>query len=201
MTGCAHSFLCEISLAGEQLGLLGGEVNFETDTRRARLRSDLEGVRGEFHAVVASITEREWTEPSQNPGWTNGQVVFHILLGFILVVPLARLLVFFGRLPAPCSRIFAGILNVSTPLFNRINAKGPRAGARLLGRGGIISKFDQVHGAILARLDQARPSDWAAAMNYPTRRDPRFQTRMDLAALLRYPVDHLRHHRDQLRAT
>jgi hypothetical protein len=79
--------------------------------------------------MVASISEREWTEPSQNPGWTNGQIVFHILLGFILVVPLARLLVFFGRLPASYSRIFAGILNLSTPLFNRINAMGPRAGA------------------------------------------------------------------------
>ena len=176
-----------------------GQEGFEA--QRARLRSDLEAVRGEFHAMAASISEREWTEPSQNPGWTNGEIVFHILLGFILVVPLARLLVFFDHLPALCSRIFSEILNLSTPIFNRFNAMGPRAGARLLGRAGIITKFDQVHDAILSQLDRARPSDWAAAMNYPTRWDPRFQTRMDLAALLRYPVDHLRHHRDQLRAT
>jgi DinB superfamily len=180
---------------------LGGAATHDFEAQRACLRSDLEAARGEFHAMVASISEREWTAPSQNPGWTNGQVVFHILLGFILVVPLARLLVFFDHLPALCSRIFAGILNLSTPLFNRINAVGPRAGARLLGRAGIISKFDHVHRAILARLDQACPGDWAAAMNYPTRWDPRFQTRMDLAALLRYPIDHLQHHRDQLRAT
>jgi len=151
--------------------------------------------------MAASISEREWTEPSQNPGWTNGQLVFHILLGFILVVPLARLLVLFGRLPVLCSRMFAGILNLSTPLFNRVNAMGPQVGARLLGRAGIITKFDQVHRAILARLDRARPSDWTAAMDYPTRWDPGFQTRMDLAALFRYPVEHLRRHRDQLRAS
>jgi Mycothiol maleylpyruvate isomerase N-terminal domain len=112
---------------------LGGAATPDFEAQRARLRSDLEAARGEFHAMVASISEREWTEPSQNPGWTNGQVVFHILLGFILVVPLSRLLVFFDCLPAPCSRIFAGILNLSTPLFNRIDAMGPRAGARLLG--------------------------------------------------------------------
>lgn len=177
-----------------------GVARPDFEAERARLRSDLDAVRDEFHAMVASISEREWNEPSQNPGWTNGQIVFHILLGFILVLPLARLLVFFGRLPALCSRIFARILDLSTPLFNRINAMGPRAGARLLGRAGIKSKFDQVHGAILALLDRARPGDWATAMSYPTRWDPRFQARMDLAALLRYPVDHLRHHRDQLRA-
>lgn len=180
---------------------MGAVAAPDFEAQRTRLRSDLEAARGEFHAMVASISEREWTGPSQNPGWTNGQIVFHILLGFILVVPLAWLLVFFGRLPALCSRIFAGALNLSTPLFNRINAMGPRAGARLLGRAGIITEFDQVHGAILGRLDRARPSNWAAAMSYPTRWDPRFQKRMDLAALLRYPVDHLRHHRDQLQAT
>jgi len=180
---------------------LGGTETPGFEVQRAYLRSELEDVRSEFHAMVASISEDQWTQPSQNRGWTNGQVVFHILLGFILVLPLIRLLVFFDLLPELCSRIFAGVLNLSTPVFNRINAIGPRAGARLLGRAGIITKFDQVHGAILARLDQARPGDWEATMHHPNRWDPRFQTRMNLAALLRYPVDHLRHHQRQLRTT
>jgi hypothetical protein len=51
-------------------------VTFDTDTRRARLRSDLEAARGEFHEMVASISAQGWTEPSQNPSWTNGQVLF-----------------------------------------------------------------------------------------------------------------------------
>jgi hypothetical protein len=105
---------------------LGGVATPDFEAQRGRLRSDLDAVRGEFHAMVASISEREWAEPSQNPGWTNGQIVFHVLLGFILVVPLARLLVFFGHLPALCSRIFAGILNLSTPLFNRIDGSSSR---------------------------------------------------------------------------
>ena len=88
--------------------MTGAPGTFETDTRRARLRSDLEAARGEFHALVASISEQAWTEPSQNPGWTNGQLLFHVLLGFILVPPLAGILVFFGHLPTLCSKIFAG---------------------------------------------------------------------------------------------
>jgi hypothetical protein len=45
-----------------------------------------------------------------------------------------------------------------------------------------------------------RPGDWALAMHYPTRWDPLFTTPMHLEDLFRYPVDHLRHHRHQLRA-
>jgi DinB superfamily len=172
----------------------------DIETLRARLRSDLEAARQEFHEMVGSISEQRWDKPSHNPGWTNGQLLFHVLLGFILVLPLAGILIFFGHLPAVCSRIFAAILNFSTPLFNRINAVGPRAGARLVGRAGLISKFDRVHEAILERLERVRPGDWALAMHYPTRWDPRFRTPMHLEDLYRYPVDHLRHHRHQLRA-
>jgi hypothetical protein len=169
------------------------------ETRRANLKSDLEAARQEFHDMVASTAGQSWTKPSHNPGWTNGQLLFHVLLGFLLVLPLTSMLVFFGHLPAVCSRIFAATLNLSTPLFNGINAVGPRAGARLLGQEGLINKFDQVHRAILERLEHARPGEWASAMHYPTRWDPRFKTPMHLEDLFRYPVDHLRDHRDQLR--
>ena len=47
---------------------------------------------------VASISEPWWAKPSHNPGWTNGQLLFHVLLGFVLVLPLAGILVFFGHL-------------------------------------------------------------------------------------------------------
>jgi hypothetical protein len=172
----------------------------DIEKRREHLRSDLEAAQQEFYDMVASISEQSWAKPSDNPGWTNGQLLFHVLLGFILVLPLAGIMVFFGHLPAVCSRIFAAILNFSTPLFNRINAVGPRAGASLVGRAGLINRFDQVHGAILERLDRVRPGDWPLAMHYPTRWDPRFKTPMHIEDLFRYPVEHLRHHRHQLRA-
>jgi len=149
----------------------------DIETRRARLRSDLEAARQEFHDMVASTSVQSWAKPSDNPGWTNGQLLFHVLLGFILVHPLAGILVLFGHLPPIYSRIFAAILNFSTPLFNLINAVGPRAGARLLGRAGLIRKFDQAHRAILERLDRVRPTDWRLAMHYPTRWDPRLGRR------------------------
>ena len=170
------------------------------ETQRARVRAELETARQEFHAMAGALSARAWVEPSHNPGWTNGQLLFHVMLGFILVPPLARLLVWFGRLPGVWSRTFAGVLDVATPVFNRVNALGPRAGARLLGKAGVVRRFDRVHARILARLDRIRPGDWSLTMPYPTRWDPRFRSDMRLENLFRYPIDHLRHHRAQLRA-
>ena len=171
------------------------------EIQRARLQADLNTAHQEFHEMAGAISERAWAEPSHNPGWTNGQLLFHVLLGFVLVPPLAWLLVLFGHLPRGCSRTFSAILNLSTPVFNRINAIGPRAGARILGKAGILRHFDRVHARILARLQRTHSRDWALTMHYPTRWDPRFRTDMRLADLFRYPIDHLRHHRSQMRGT
>jgi hypothetical protein len=172
----------------------------DLEARRRQLRADLELARVEFHALIDSVSEQAWADRSHNPAWTNGQVLFHILLGFILVRPLADLLILFGRLPAGCSKVFAGILNLATPLFNRINAIGPRIGAGWLGRAGIIRRFDQVQGGLLTRVDRFQPRHWNLTMRYPTRWDPpRFRTLMGLEDLFRYPVAHLRHHSVQLR--
>jgi len=174
-------------------------VPSDLEARRTKLRADLALARPEFHNLVGSIPEQAWNEPSHNAGWTNGQLVFHIFLGFILVRPLSVLLILFGQLPETFSRFFAGILNFATPLFNQINVIGPRFGARLLGRGGIVHKFDQVHDALLTQVNRLQPRYWIMTMRYPTRWDPRFKGDMRLEDLFRYPIAHLRHHRAQLR--
>jgi hypothetical protein len=167
---------------------------------RDRLKAELLAAHREFHVMAADVSEQAWVESSHNPGWTNGQVLFHVLLGFILVLPLARLLVLFGHLPRVLGSIFAGLLNLATPLFHRINALGPRAAARTLGRDSVIRRFDQVHAAILTRLAKVRPNQWDLMMPYPARWDPRFRRDMRLEDLFLYPVSHLRHHRSQIRA-
>ena len=176
-------------------------MSADSETTRTRLKAELLAAHQEFHAMAAAIPEHGWAAPSNNPGWTNGQVLFHVLLGFLLVPPLARLLVLFGHLPRSWGRAFAGLLNLATPLFHRINALGPRAAARTLGRAGVLRRFDQVHAGILKRLAKVQPRQWTLAMAYPTRWDPRFRNEMRLEDLFLYPVSHLRHHRSQMRAS
>jgi hypothetical protein len=155
----------------------------DLESLRARLRADLTAAHEQFHAMADAVSEQSWNEPSNNRGWTNGQLLFHILLGFILVPLLARLLIFAGHLPRVYSRSFSGVLNFSTPLFNRVNAVGPRVAARILGREGTIRKFDRVHAQTIARLERIRPSEWSLTMHFPTRWDPRFREDMRLENL------------------
>jgi hypothetical protein len=91
-------------------------MDTESAGKRERLRAEFDAAWHEFHAMAVSIPEERWTMLSNNPGWTNGQILFHVLLGFILVLPLANLLVFFGHLPRALSKAFAAGLN---PIANR----------------------------------------------------------------------------------
>ena len=163
------------------------------------LRSELEASRSEFHALLDSVSPQDWQQRSANRGWTNGQLLFHIALGFFLTVPLVWLMRVFAATPRGASRAFAAVLNAGTPLFNWINGLGPRAGARILRGPRLGRMFDRVHRLLLKQLDSMGPDDWSRGMHYPVRWDPeRFPDFMTFEQLFRYPTAHMRHHRAQL---
>jgi hypothetical protein len=166
-----------------------------------QLRNDLEASRTEFHKLLASLSPEDWRRPSANPAWTNGQVLFHIALGFFLIVPLVALMRLFAVLPPSASKIFARTLDAATPLFNSINAVGPRFGARILNARRIGPTFDRIHRRIVAIAGDMRPDQWDRGMYYPVRWESRFAEFMTFEKLLRYPVIHLRHHQAQIRRT
>jgi hypothetical protein len=161
------------------------------------IRSELQATRADYHALLGSLSEQGWYGRSRNPAWTNGQLLFHVTLAFLLVLPLFRIMRLFGRLPRRCSKIFASLLNLSTPLFNRVNAIGPRVGARIYQRDALGRKYDRVHAAILKRLYSIRDEEWARGMYYPTRWEPSFAEYMRFEDLFHYPTVHFKHHRSQ----
>ena len=162
------------------------------------VRAELESGRSEFHALLKAVSPDHWRHPSKNPAWTNGQLLFHIALGFFLVVPLVRIMRIFAVFPTGASKVFARCLNFGTPLFNWINALGPRAGARLLSAGKLGSTFDSVYEAILENVESIRPEEWGRGMHYPVRWEPRFAEFMTFESLFCYPTIHLRHHQKQI---
>jgi hypothetical protein len=85
------------------------------------------------------------------PRLANGQLVYHILFAFILVPSLFWMIKFWSRLPARYSRGFARVLNFTTPVFNRINALGPRGQAFVFGRKRAGAIFDRIHRSILKK--------------------------------------------------
>lgn len=168
---------------------------------RERLRSDFEATGAAFHSLLASFSEQGWDVPSHNPGWTNGQLLFHIAFAFMLVPPLCRIMRLFGSVPRRWSKRFAALLDASTPVFNRVNAGGPRIGARLYRGDALGRKYDRVQRAIRKHLDAVRDEDWARGMYYPRQWDPRFGEYATFEELFRYPIIHFEHHVAQLRAS
>jgi hypothetical protein len=164
------------------------------DVTRARIRTDLENARSQFHALLAPLTDADWHAPSLNPAWTNGQLLFHMAFAFILIPPLFGMIRVWSRRSPRASRAFARALDASTPFFNWINALGPRVGAVVYGRRRLGRKYDRVHEAIVRRLDSVHDDEWQTGMYYPRRWDPTFGEFMTYNDLFRYPVKHFSRH-------
>ena len=163
-----------------------------------RIRGEMEETRRQFHALLSSLSDADWGAPSRNPAWTNGQLVFHMLFAFMLIPSLFWLMRFWSSLPDRYSRAFARILDLSTPLFNRVNALGPRGQAAIFGRRRAGSIYDRVHRSILRKVDSIMDDDWGRGMNYPRRWDPEFGEFMTFEHLFRYPTQHFQRHVAQL---
>jgi hypothetical protein len=165
---------------------------------RQVVREEMKQARQTFHDLLDSATVAELSQPSNGTKWTNGQLLFHMLFGYLIVVRLLVLVRIFSRLPDGFSRIFAGALEASTGPFHAINYFGSVAGPRLLGYAGMGKRFDRVVGNLVRHLDRETDSELSRGMHYPTSWDPYFKAYMTLADVYHYPTQHFEHHRRQL---
>jgi hypothetical protein len=123
-----------------------------------------------------------------------------MLFAFMLIPSLFWLIRLFSRLPRVVSRAFARALDFSTPLFNWVNALGPRGQARVFGRARAGAIYDRVHRSILRKVESLPDDEWGRGMHYPVRWDPAFGEFMTYDSLFRYPTQHFRRHLAQLSA-
>ncbi|WP_405577144.1 DinB family protein [Streptomyces sp. NBC_01092] len=165
---------------------------------RQAIHEELERAQTTLHRLLDNATEDELRRPTDGTRWTNEQLLFHMLFGYILIRPLLLLLRIFGHLPRGISRAFAGLLNAGTKPFDVVNYLGPLGGARVFGCRRMGTVFDRVTTSLQRRLDTEREADFALAMHYPTRWDPFFREVMTIADLYRYPTQHFDFHCRQL---
>src|SRR5215831_1608035 len=133
------------------------------------------------------------------PGQTGSCSSISCLASY-LFAHFSRIMWVFGRFPRQCSKAFAALLNLGTPLFRRVNAMGPQIGSRIYDRNRIGSMYDRVYARIVTRLNSLGDEELAQGMFYPTRWDPGFAEYMKLEDLFVYPTKHLKHHAWQIRA-
>jgi hypothetical protein len=100
------------------------------DTRD--IDADLERVAADFRDLLDSVSLVELRAPTNGTRWTNKQLLFHMLFGFLLVRALLFLVKGFGRLPSGVSRAFATALNACTRPFHVINYLSALPGATFL---------------------------------------------------------------------
>lgn len=165
---------------------------------RKAVHDELERPRSNFHELHDLATDTDVRRRSNGTRWTNQQLLFHMLLGYLIMRALMNLVRLFGRLPASVSRTYAAMLNAATTPFDVVNYLGSWAGGSALGRRGQMALCDRVVAALHRRLDSETDADLARGMHYPTRWDPFFKDYMTLADLYRFPTQHFDFHRRQL---
>jgi hypothetical protein len=154
---------------------------------RAEIAADLERARVEFHRLLAEAERNDaWTKPTRGTRWTNEQLLFHMVFGYMIEQRLLILVKVFSRLPDSVSRGFARVLNAATRPFDVINYYGSCAAALVYNRHRMAAKMDRVIAALQREL--ARESDDALrrGMHFPTRWDPFFKDYMTMEDVYRY---------------
>ncbi len=162
------------------------------------VHDDMERARRTFHQLFAEADDADLRRPSDGTRWTNKQLLFHMLLGYLIVRALRGLVRLFGRLPTGISRNYARLLNAATIPFDAVNYLGSYLGGSVLTPAQMAGLFDRVIPALHRRLDAETDADLARGMHYPTRWDPFFTDYMTLDDVYRFPTQHFDFHRRQL---
>ncbi|HXP18580.1 MAG TPA: DinB family protein [Streptosporangiaceae bacterium] len=165
---------------------------------RQVVRDEMERARRTFHDLLDRATVADLGRASTGTRWTNQQLLFHMLLGYLIVRALLVLVRIFGRLPGGASRAFARILDAARRPFHVINYAGSCIGARLISPSRLPGAFDRVIAWLERRLERQSASVLQRGMHYPTSWDPFFNSYMTLYELYRYPTKHFDFHSRQL---
>jgi hypothetical protein len=97
---------------------------------RSDMVAEMEAARIEFHFLVGRATSAGLARLSSATRWTNAELLFHMLLGYLVARYLRQLLQVVARLPVQVQRGFARSLNFGTAPFDLVNYWGSRLGAR-----------------------------------------------------------------------
>lgn len=165
---------------------------------REALSRDMEQARTRLRALLAQASPADLRRGSNGTRWTNEQLLFHMVFGFLVVRALLPLVRVVSRLPAPVGRGFAALLNSARRPFHVINFWGSVAGARVFGHARMGGLCDRTIAKLQARLRREEEAALRRGMPFPTSWDPYFTAHMTLAEVYRYPTLHFEHHRSQL---
>jgi hypothetical protein len=157
----------------------------------SRARRDLDG-------LLQGTTPAELHRKSNGTRWTNEELLFHMVFGYMVVRALLPLVRTVSRLPAPAGRAFAAVLNAGTRPFDVVNYWGSRAAARVFNHRRMARKLGKTIASLTRQLDRETPGSLSRSMRFPDRWDPFFAPVMSLNEVYAYPTLHFNFHAKQL---
>src|SRR5262249_6673243 len=92
---------------------------------RQAVHDELDRVRADSRRLLSQATPASLAQRTNGTKWTNEQLLFHMLFGYLITRALLVLMAIFGRLPSGFSRAYARLLNAATTPFDLIIYLGP----------------------------------------------------------------------------
>ena len=152
----------------------------------------------ELNSWLENATPYDLRRKSNGTRWTNEELLFHMIFGYMIVRALLPLVRVISRLPYSWGRRFAAALNAATVPFDVVNYWGSRAAATAYNRHRMSRKLQKTITALARRLERETPDSMDRSMPFPTRWDPFFTADMTLAEVYAYATQHFDFHAKQL---
>jgi hypothetical protein len=146
----------------------------------------------DYHALLAEIPDEAFSKPSDNPAWTIGEVLFHMSLAPRFMTTDLKMII-----SRPwTAKVFATL--VSQTVFDRLNDRYTRYGARHLNRSFLAEQYNRAHTRVLKSLETLQEEDFQKSVMYPGY-DPILSGDITVERLYRYIKLHFEEHAGQIR--
>lgn len=164
---------------------------------RAAVSREMEQARLAFETLTVAATPADLGRRANNTRWTNRQLLFHQVFGYLIV-----------RTLMPLASAHPGPTRLEPPILRRperyaqpfhvINYLGSCAGAFFLTPNTMIRLMNRTIAALQRRLAAEPEQDLSLTMRFPPGWDPYFQSTMTVLDVYHYGTLHFDHHRHQL---
>jgi hypothetical protein len=168
------------------------------DPRRDEIISGYRRACSTLGNTLARAEDEDLGLRSSGTRWTNEELLFHMVFGYMVVLALLPLVKFFGHLAPLPGKFFARLLNAGTRPFDVVNYWGSRAASLVYNRHRMLRKLERVTGTLTRRISGETERSLALKMAFPDRWDPFFAPVMTLADVYAYPTLHFDFHAKQL---
>ena len=154
-------------------------------SRHQALHAELEATRQSFHDLLATLTREDWDQPSRNPEWTNGQLLWHIT-GYLFIIPQQLVWLQTGTFPDM----------TATPAdeLNRGNVRQARRDAQEQTFASIAQTYEAGHAATLTALVRVRDYAWQLGIQMPDMGPTFTGEYRTIERLFRYHARHFAEH-------